>query len=81
MTIPDHQAPITTSQVSPIPENYSRRILLAVTGLSPQVVTETLSDGVPFLGFYSGVEIAPVRGISRPLDWTGVLATLRVQRS
>ena len=42
MTIPDHQAPITTSQVSPIPENYSRRILLAVTGLSPQVVTETL---------------------------------------
>lgn len=46
-----------------------------------KVVTETLSDGVPFLGFYSGVEIAPVRGISRPLDWTGVLATLRVQRS
>ena len=24
------------------PEQYSRRILLAVTGLSPQVVTETL---------------------------------------
>ncbi|WP_338929160.1 FIST C-terminal domain-containing protein (plasmid) [Roseomonas mucosa] len=41
-----------------------------------QVVTETITDGVPFLGFYSGVEIAPVRGISRPLDWTGVLATL-----
>lgn len=28
----------------------------------------------PLLGFLSGVEIAPVRGHSRPLDWTGVLA-------
>ncbi len=28
---------------------------------------------VPLLGFYSGVEIAPVKGISRGLDWTGVL--------
>ncbi len=29
--------------------------------------------GVPFLGFYSGVEIAPCGGGSRGLDWTGVL--------
>ncbi len=29
--------------------------------------------GVPFLGFYSGVEIAPCGGCSRGLDWTGVL--------
>ena len=29
--------------------------------------------GVPFLGFYSGVEIAPMMGRSRGLDWTGVL--------
>ena len=28
---------------------------------------------VPFLGFYSGVEIAPLLGKSRGLDWTGVL--------
>lgn len=28
----------------------------------------------PLLGFYSGVEIAPVHGTPRPLDWTGVLA-------
>jgi len=27
----------------------------------------------PLLGFYSGVEIAPFLGRSRPLDWTGVL--------
>ncbi|MEF7616341.1 FIST N-terminal domain-containing protein [Aquincola sp. MAHUQ-54] len=27
----------------------------------------------PFLGFYSGVEIAPFLGRARPLDWTGVL--------
>lgn len=29
--------------------------------------------GVPFLGFYSGVEIAPCGRRSRGLDWTGVL--------
>ena len=28
----------------------------------------------PLLGFFSGVEIAPVRGRPRPLDWTGVMA-------
>lgn len=32
--------------------------------------------GVPFLGFYSGVEIAPMMGRSRGLDWTGVLIIL-----
>jgi small ligand-binding sensory domain FIST len=33
-------------------------------------------EGVPLLGFYSGVEVAPVRGVSRGLDWTGVLLLL-----
>jgi small ligand-binding sensory domain FIST len=28
---------------------------------------------IPLLGFYSGVEIAPLFGRSRGLDWTGVL--------
>ena len=28
---------------------------------------------IPLLGFYSGVEIAPLMGKSRGLDWTGVL--------
>jgi len=32
--------------------------------------------GVPLLGFYSGVEIAPMMGRSRGLDWTGVLIIL-----
>jgi len=31
---------------------------------------------VPLLGFYSGVEIAPLIGKSRGLDWTGVLLIL-----
>jgi len=31
---------------------------------------------IPMLGFYSGVEIAPVLGKSRGLDWTGVLLIL-----
>ncbi|MBW2638905.1 MAG: FIST C-terminal domain-containing protein, partial [Deltaproteobacteria bacterium] len=30
----------------------------------------------PLLGFYSGVEIAPLLGKSRGLDWTGVLLVL-----
>ncbi len=30
----------------------------------------------PLLGFYSGVEIAPVAARSSPLDWTAVLSTL-----
>lgn len=33
---------------------------------------------VPLLGFYSGVEIAPFIGMSRGLDWTGVLLVLTV---
>jgi len=32
--------------------------------------------GTPLLGFYSGVEVAPMRGESRGLDWTGVLLLL-----
>ena len=28
---------------------------------------------IPLLGFYSGVELAPFLGRTRPLDWTGVL--------
>lgn len=34
----------------------------------------------PFLGFYSGVEIAPILGKSRGLDWTGVLMVLAKDR-
>jgi len=30
-------------------------------------------NGIPLFGFYSGVEIAPLHGKSRGLDWTGVL--------
>ena len=31
---------------------------------------------VTLLGFYSGVEVAPLLGRSRGLDWTGVLLVL-----
>ncbi|MFT8245135.1 FIST signal transduction protein [Roseomonas sp. BN140053] len=41
------------------------------------VVLAGVPPGLPFLGFYSGVEVAPFEGYSRPLDWTGVLAVLR----
>ncbi len=35
---------------------------------------------IPLFGFYSGVEIAPLIGKSRGLDWTGVLMVLAVRR-
>ena len=41
------------------------------------IVRNGLSRSIPFMGFYSGVEIAPFAGCSRALDWTGVLATMR----
>jgi hypothetical protein len=45
-----------------------------------EVVVRDLDPSVPLLGFYSGVEIAPFNGYSRPLDWTGVLAAFRMHR-
>ncbi|PKN05207.1 MAG: hypothetical protein CVU74_02970 [Deltaproteobacteria bacterium HGW-Deltaproteobacteria-9] len=33
-------------------------------------------SNIPLLGFYSGVEVAPLLGKSRGLDWTGVLLVL-----
>ena len=40
-------------------------------------VRSALGD-IPLLGFYTGVEIGPVAGAARPLDWTGVLCLLSV---
>jgi hypothetical protein len=43
-----------------------------------ELVLQTLSPNFPFMGFYSGVEIAPFAGdYSRPLDWTGVLSVFQ----
>lgn len=41
------------------------------------LVRKHLDRRVPFLGFYSGVEIAPFHGRARALDWTGVLTTVQ----
>jgi CheY-like chemotaxis protein len=35
-------------------------------------VQKAVADRVPILGLYNGVEIAPIGGQSRGLDWTGV---------
>lgn len=40
------------------------------------IIQETVGSTMPLLGFYSGVEIAPLLGGSRALDWTGVLVVL-----
>ncbi len=40
------------------------------------LITAGIAGRFPVLGFYSGVEIAPFRGRSQPMDWTGVLTVL-----
>jgi hypothetical protein len=40
------------------------------------IIQKNLGKDVPLLGFYSGVEIAPLMGKSRGLDWTAVLLIL-----
>jgi hypothetical protein len=37
-------------------------------------VRTLIGERCPLLGVFSGVEIAPVQGRPRPLDWTGVMA-------
>jgi len=37
------------------------------------ILQAELGKEFPLLGFYSGVELAPLLGRTRPLDWTGVL--------
>jgi small ligand-binding sensory domain FIST len=43
------------------------------------VLQKELGAEIPLLGFYSGVEIAPLLGRSRPLDWTGVLTLFTLE--
>jgi len=40
------------------------------------IIQKNIGKSVPLLGFYSGVEIAPLMGKSRGLDWTAVLLLL-----
>jgi small ligand-binding sensory domain FIST len=44
------------------------------------ILQAELGPDIPLLGFYSGVEIAPLLGRSRPLDWTGVLTLFTLER-
>ncbi|HQC73657.1 MAG TPA: FIST N-terminal domain-containing protein [Candidatus Competibacteraceae bacterium] len=41
-------------------------------------IRQQVATRCPLLGFYSGVEIAPILDRARPLDWTGVLALFTV---
>lgn len=44
------------------------------------IIQNNIGKDVPLLGFYSGVEIAPLMGKSRGLDWTAVLLILNRSR-
>ena len=43
------------------------------------ILQTELGKDIPLLGFYSGVELAPLLGRSRPLDWTGVLTLFSLE--
>ena len=45
-----------------------------------ELMMRHFDPSLPLLGFYSGVEIAPVKGRSRPLDWTGVLTVVTLEK-
>ncbi len=45
-----------------------------------QILQNQWSRDVPLFGFYSGVELAPLLGRTRPLDWTGVLTLFTVEK-
>lgn len=45
------------------------------------IVQRHIGERMPWLGFYSGVELAPLLGRTRPLDWTGVLTLFRLKQS
>lgn len=47
-----------------------------LTEEASEIVAILNRSGTPLLGFYSGVEIAPLLGQSRGLDWTGILLIL-----
>lgn len=44
-------------------------------------VQKSIGPELPFMGFYSGVEIARVGGQLQPLDWTGVLCLLTANKN
>ncbi|MDR2946836.1 MAG: FIST C-terminal domain-containing protein [Candidatus Adiutrix sp.] len=44
------------------------------------MVQKSVAGRVPLMGIYSGVEIAPVEGRPRGLDWTGVFCLFSVPR-
>jgi len=47
-----------------------------------QYVQSAINGRAPLLGFYSGVEIGPIHGEVKPMDWTGLLClfTIKTQR-
>ena len=44
------------------------------------IVQRAVANRVPLLGIYSGVEIAPLMGKPRTLDWTGVFCLFSVEK-
>jgi len=65
-----HSSNVTVAMWNPEPANPG-----GAPG-QPAKCLETFAAPVPLIGSYSGVEIAPVNGRSRSLDWIAVLTVL-----
>lgn len=44
-------------------------------------VQRAIGGRVPLLGFYSGIEIGPIQGEPKPMDWTGLLCLFTARKS
>ena len=44
-------------------------------------VQNAIDGRAPLLGFYSGIEIGPIRGEAKPMDWTGLLCLFTTKKS
>lgn len=44
-----------------------------------QFVQSAINGRAPLLGIYSGVEIGPIHGEVKPMDWTGLLCLFTIK--
>ena len=75
-TLTDTPASTPTATITPTPTPQTGEIPIPETEEAAEVQQVMNRYNTPLLGFYSGVEVAPILGKSRGLDWTGVLMVL-----
>ena len=60
-------------------QEMQRALRLEVEEEDAQFVQSAINGRAPLLGIYSGVEIGPIHGEVKPMDWTGVLCLFTIK--